>query len=179
MLSLIVPLRQITPTTKRRKDLILTPLLIPSNSTVDSENAVVNRPHLGRFTDCRDITRPRRKVLLSSSLLLVYRAIIQTFNLLFNAPEWSLNPIEDTNQTTMQQYQQDVVYQTLSANDTLKKHYDYYDKSTTRTQSPILTINQLVRPRSIVNKKKEAVIAVTQTKIMLLFVLLLICLLIR
>jgi hypothetical protein len=25
------------------------------------------------------------------------------FSLLFNAPEWSLNPIEDTNQTTMQQ----------------------------------------------------------------------------
>jgi hypothetical protein len=49
----------------------------------------------------------------------------------------------------------------------------------TRTQSPILTINQLVRPRSIVNKKRKAVIAVTQTKIMLLFVLLLICLLIR
>jgi hypothetical protein len=66
--------------------------------------------------------------------------------MIFNAPEWSLNPIEDTNQTTMQQYQQDVVYQTLSANDTLKKHYDYYNKITTRTQSPILTINQLVRP---------------------------------
>jgi DNA-binding transcriptional regulator YbjK len=90
-----------------------------------------------------------------------------------------LNPIEDTNQTTMQQYRQDVVYQTLSANDTLKKHYDYYNKSTTRTQSPILSINQLVRPQSIVNMKKEAVTAVTLTKIILLFVLLLICLLIR
>jgi hypothetical protein len=46
--------------------------------------------------------------------------------------------------------------------------------TTTRTQSPILTINQLVMPQSIVNKKKEAVTVVTQTKIMLLIVMLLI-----
>jgi hypothetical protein len=50
--------------------------------------------------------------------------------------------------------------------------------TTTRTQSPVLTINQLARPELIVNKKKEAVTAVTQTKIMVLFVILLICLLI-
>jgi hypothetical protein len=41
----------------------------------------------------------------------------------------------------------------------------------------MLTINQLARPRSKVNKKKEAVIAVTQTKIMLLLFLLFIRLL--
>jgi hypothetical protein len=37
------------------------------------------------------------------------------------------------------------------------------------TQSPILTINQSGRPQSIVNKKKEAVAAVTQTKIIPLY----------
>jgi hypothetical protein len=57
-------------------------------------------------------------------------------------------------------------------------HWRNTISTTTRTQSPILTINQLVRPRSKVNKKKEAVIAVTQTKIMLLLVLPFICLLI-
>jgi hypothetical protein len=50
--------------------------------------------------------------------------------------------------------------------------------TTTRAQSPIFTINELVRPRTIVNKEKETVTAVAQTKIMLLIVLLLICLVI-
>jgi hypothetical protein len=94
---------------------------------------------------------------------------------LFNAPEWSLNPIEDTNQTAIQQYQQGVGYPSSQC----KRHAERNTTTTkTRTQSPILTINQLVRPRLIVNKK-EAVTAVSQTKIMLLIVLLLICLLIR
>jgi hypothetical protein len=45
----------------------------------------------------------------SSSAIAVTPIELITF-LLFSAPEWSLNPIEDTNQTSIQQYQQDVGY---------------------------------------------------------------------
>jgi hypothetical protein len=132
-----------------------------------------------------------RKVLLSS-LLVVYWAINQTFNLLFNAP-WC--PVEsdwgyvssDNNVTLSMSSDNDVTISTgcwlsnLSARRTRLRNTITI---TTRTQSPMLTINQLARPRSKVNKKKEAVIAVTQTKIMLLlfyslFALLFIRLLIR
>jgi hypothetical protein len=170
--------------TKRRTDFTLTPLLIPNDSAVDYKNAVVNRPHLGRFTDWRDITWLHRKVLLSS-LLLVYWAIIQTFNLLHNSPKCPVvlfnSPKCPVESDWGYESDNNIAIPAGCWSSKLSAQTTRWRNTITimtRTQSPILTINQLVRPLSIVYQKKEAVTAVTQTKIMLQIVLLFICLLI-
>jgi hypothetical protein len=47
---------------------------------------------------------------LQELLTLLMSTKCSLFILLSNAPEWLLIPIEDTNQTVIQQYQQDVGY---------------------------------------------------------------------